>query len=49
MKQDLAMRSREIYSPEGFNPATADLFSHNELLIHASCEKIWGHIVHARK
>jgi hypothetical protein len=49
MKQDLAMRSREIHWPEGFNPATADLFSHNELLIHASCEKIWGHIVDARK
>lgn len=49
MKQDLAMRSNEIHWPERFNPATADLFAHNELLINASCEKIWSHIVDASK
>ena len=27
----------------------ADLFSHNALLINASCERIWGHIVDATK
>jgi hypothetical protein len=49
MKQDLADREKDIHWPEGFNPSQADLFSHNALLIHASCERIWGHIVDATK
>jgi FMN-dependent NADH-azoreductase len=32
-----------------FNPSQADLFSHNALLINASCQRIWGHIVDATK
>jgi hypothetical protein len=49
MKDDVKHRAREIHWPEGFNPEKADLFSHNELVIHASCEKIWNHIVDATK
>ena len=49
MKQDLADREKDIHWPEGFNPSQADLFSHNALLINASCERIWGHIVDATK
>jgi hypothetical protein len=49
MKQDLADREKNIHWPEGFNPSQADLFSHNALLINASCERIWGHIVDATK
>lgn len=49
MQADLASRGRAIHWPEGFNPETADLFSHNALLIHASCEKVWSHIVDAKK
>ena len=49
MKQDLADREKDIHWPEGFNPSRADLFSHNALLINASCERIWGHIVDATK
>ena len=30
-------------------PSQADLFSHNELLINASCERIWSHIIDASK
>jgi polyketide cyclase/dehydrase/lipid transport protein len=41
--------SREIHWPEGFDPESADLFSHNELIIEATCEKIWSHIIDARK
>jgi hypothetical protein len=37
MQHDLAARAKAIHWPEGFNPETADLFSHNSL-IHASCE-----------
>jgi uncharacterized protein YndB with AHSA1/START domain len=49
MKQDLADREKDIHWPEGFDPSRADLFSHNALLINASCERIWGHIVDATK
>ena len=49
MKQDLADREKDIHWPEGFNPSQADLFSHNALLINASCQRIWGHIVDATK
>ena len=49
MKDDLANRSREIHWPQGFDPTTADLFSHNELLIKATCERVWQHIVEAAK
>ena len=47
MKQDLADREKDIHWPEGFDPSVADLFSHNALLINASCERIWGHIIDA--
>src|SRR6202044_3089305 len=36
MKDDLAHRSSDIHWPNGFMPADADLFSHNELFINAS-------------
>jgi hypothetical protein len=49
MKHDLATRSRKIHWPEAFDPESADLFSHNELAIEATCEKIWSHIIDARK
>ena len=47
MKDDLTHREKDIHWPQGFDPSEADLFSHNSLLIHASCEKIWSHIVDA--
>ena len=43
MKDDLANRSRDIHWPTGFDPAKADLFAHNELVIHAPCERVWQH------
>jgi hypothetical protein len=49
MKSDLLNRSPEIHWPQGFDPTTADLFSHNELLIKARCERVWRHIVEAPK
>jgi hypothetical protein len=49
MKSDLANRDRDIHWPQGFDPSQADLFSHNELLINASCAGIWSHIIDADK
>ena len=47
MKDDLAHRSPNIHWPDGFDPTRADLFSHNELEINATCEKVWRHIIAA--
>ena len=49
MKSDLANREKDIHWPQGFDPSQADLFSHNELLINASCARIWSHIIDASK
>jgi Polyketide cyclase / dehydrase and lipid transport len=49
MKWDLVNREKDIHWPQGFEPSQADLFAHNELLINASCERIWGHIIDATK
>jgi hypothetical protein len=49
MKNDLVNRSRDIHWPDGFDPSSADLFSHNELLIDASCERAWDNIIDATK
>jgi uncharacterized protein YndB with AHSA1/START domain len=49
MKDDLANRAQDIHWPAGFEPASADLFSHNELIINASCERVWQHIVDATR
>ena len=49
MKNDLANRSPDIHWPPQFDPLKADLFSHNELFINASCERVWQHIIEAPK
>ncbi len=49
MKDDLANRSGDIHWPDGFDPAKADLFSHNEIVINSPCERVWQHIIDATK
>jgi hypothetical protein len=49
MKSDLANRDKDIHWPQGFDPSQADLFAHNEMLINASCARIWSHIIDASK
>ncbi len=49
MKYDLEHHDRDIHWPEGFRPETADLFSHNEATIRASCKDVWEHIVDATR
>jgi len=44
---DGAQRSNQIHWPDGFHPEQADLFAHNEIVVHASCEKIFANIVDA--
>jgi hypothetical protein len=39
MKNDQANRSHDIHWPAGFDPERADLFSHNQLVINAPCER----------
>jgi len=47
MKSDLAHREHDIRWPDGFDPETADLFAHNEILVAAPCGRVWAHIVDA--
>jgi uncharacterized protein YndB with AHSA1/START domain len=49
MKDDLAHRSEDIHWPAGFEPEKADLFAHNEMIINASCERVWAHIIDANR
>jgi uncharacterized protein YndB with AHSA1/START domain len=39
---DGAPRSRDLHWPKGFRPEQADLFAHNEIEIHASCEEVFA-------
>ena len=45
---DGAQRFHDIHWPDGFHPEQADLFAHNELVVHASCEKVFANIVDAQ-
>ena len=49
MKDDLVHRSPDIHWPAGFEPEKADLFAHNDLIINASCERVWTHIIDASR
>jgi uncharacterized protein YndB with AHSA1/START domain len=39
---DLMERSVDMYWPDGFDPAHADLFAHNAIVINAPAENIWA-------
>jgi hypothetical protein len=45
---DGAQRSKGIHWPDGFHPEQADLFAHNEITVHASCEKVFANILDAQ-
>jgi Polyketide cyclase / dehydrase and lipid transport len=49
MQDDLAHRSPDSHWPTDFEPVEADLFAHNDLVINASCERVWRHIVDAKR
>jgi hypothetical protein len=46
---DLAHLSPDIHWPASFSPESADMFSHNEIMIHADCSIVWRHLVAAPK
>jgi Polyketide cyclase / dehydrase and lipid transport len=46
---DGAQRSKDIHWPKGFHPEQADLFAHNEILVNASCDKVFANIVDAEQ
>jgi uncharacterized protein YndB with AHSA1/START domain len=48
VNSDGAQRSKEVHWPRGFNPEEADLFVHNEIVIDASCEKVFTNLVNAQ-
>jgi uncharacterized protein YndB with AHSA1/START domain len=45
---DGAQRFKDIHWPEDFHPEQADLFAHNEIAIHAPCEKVFANMVDAQ-
>ena len=45
---DGARRSKNIHWPDSFHPEQADLFAHNEIVVHASCEKVFANLVDAQ-
>jgi hypothetical protein len=42
IQDDLIERSVGIHWPDGFDPANADLFAHNAIVINAPVESIWA-------
>jgi hypothetical protein len=44
---DLIERSADIRWPDGFDPAHADLFAHNALVIIAPAKNVWAKLVDA--
>jgi len=45
---DGTQRFKDIHWPDGFHPERADMFAHNEIFVHASCEKVFFNIVDAQ-
>ncbi len=44
MQADRARRDMEIRWPAAYDPSVAPVFSHNELLIHADCHRIFARL-----
>ena len=47
MQSDRARRDTAIRWPAAYDPSVAPVFSHNELLIHASCHRTFTHLADA--
>jgi uncharacterized protein YndB with AHSA1/START domain len=46
---DGAKRNPDIHWPHGFHPEQAELFAHNEIVIHATCETVFTNLIDAEK
>jgi uncharacterized protein YndB with AHSA1/START domain len=42
---DQAQASTEVHWPAGYSPKTADIYSHNEVVIHASPSAVWRRLI----
>ncbi len=47
MQSDRSHRDGAIHWPAAFDPSVAPVFSHNELLIHADCHRVFSRLVDA--
>ena len=47
MRSDRARRDTAIRWPAAYDPSVAPVFSHNELLIHADCQRTFAHLADA--
>jgi hypothetical protein len=47
IQDDLAERSADIRWPDGFDPAHADLFAHNAIVIDAPATSVWAKLIAA--
>ena len=45
---DGAQRAKDVHWPVGFLPEDADLFVHNEIVIDATCEKVFTNMADAQ-
>ena len=45
--RDWAERSPEMHWPTPMFNKAAEVFAHNQIVINASCETVWDHLVHA--
>jgi hypothetical protein len=45
---DGSPRSKDIHWPDGLHPEQADLFAHNEIVVHVSCEKVFANLIDAQ-
>src|ERR1700761_7033967 len=49
VSEDLKKADRNIHWPQGFSPATAELFAHNEIVIDAPVNVVFRHLLEAGK
>jgi hypothetical protein len=47
VSRDWAQRSLEVHWPTSMFNRAAEIFTHNQIEINASCETVWDHLVHA--
>jgi Polyketide cyclase / dehydrase and lipid transport len=47
ISSDLADRSPEIHWPDGYDPADADLFAHNDITINRPVKTVWRNLINA--
>ena len=49
VSRDWAQRSPEMHWPTSMFNRAAEIFTHNQIEINASCETVWDHLVHAER